>query len=107
MIMCALEQELRARVRASPLFVIEGHKGLTWFDAHPEVQPTEGPFGLIIAPSRELAQQTYEALRSTRRQLVLQVLNCLALMRSLLLQLLPASLRDGDGVSAERSSPPS
>lgn len=39
MIMCALEQELRARV-----------------------QPTEGPFGLIIAPSRELAHQTYEVL---------------------------------------------
>ena len=26
-----------------------------------QVQPTEGPFGLIIAPSRELAHQTYEA----------------------------------------------
>lgn len=39
MIMSALEQELRARVQA-----------------------TEGPFGLIIAPSRELAHQTYEVL---------------------------------------------
>ncbi|CAK9075811.1 DEAD-box ATP-dependent RNA helicase 35 [Durusdinium trenchii] len=39
MIMSALEQELRAKV-----------------------QPTEGPFGLIIAPSRELAHQTYEVI---------------------------------------------
>lgn len=39
MIMCALEQELRAKV-----------------------QGTEGPYGLIIAPSRELAHQTYEVL---------------------------------------------
>ena len=31
-------------------------------DHEPQVQPTEGPFGLIIAPSRELAHQTYEAL---------------------------------------------
>ena len=29
-----------------------------------EVQPTEGPFGLIIAPSRELAHQTYEVRTS-------------------------------------------
>mmetsp|Transcript_9735 Transcript_9735/g.21794 ORF Transcript_9735/g.21794 Transcript_9735/m.21794 type:complete len:638 (+) Transcript_9735:50-1963(+) len=39
MILCALEQELRGKV-----------------------QPGEGPYGLIIAPSRELAHQTYEVL---------------------------------------------
>lgn len=39
MILCALELELKAKV-----------------------QNNEGPFGLIIAPSRELAHQTYEVL---------------------------------------------
>merc|ERR1719226_379921 len=45
--MCSLEQELRSRV-----------------------QSTEGPFGLIIAPSRELAHQTYEVLEFYTDQLV-------------------------------------
>lgn len=46
MIMTALEQELRAKV-----------------------QPTEGPYGLIIAPSRELAHQTYEVIEFYTDQL--------------------------------------
>jgi len=46
MIMTALEQELRAKV-----------------------QPSEGPYGLIIAPSRELAHQTYEVIEFYTDQL--------------------------------------
>merc|ERR1719265_3043507 len=34
-----------------------------------KVQNTEGPFGLIIAPSRELAHQTYEVLEFYTDQL--------------------------------------
>mmetsp|Transcript_57162 Transcript_57162/g.161375 ORF Transcript_57162/g.161375 Transcript_57162/m.161375 type:complete len:626 (-) Transcript_57162:121-1998(-) len=47
MILCSLEQELRARVTGM-----------------------EGPYGLIIAPSRELAHQTYEVLEFYTDQLV-------------------------------------
>mmetsp|Transcript_116710 Transcript_116710/g.330145 ORF Transcript_116710/g.330145 Transcript_116710/m.330145 type:complete len:638 (+) Transcript_116710:98-2011(+) len=47
MILCSLEQELRAKV-----------------------QGNEGPYGLIIAPSRELAHQTYEVLEFYTDQLV-------------------------------------
>lgn len=46
MIMTALEQELRAKV-----------------------QPSEGPYGLIIAPSRELAHQTFEVIEFYTDQL--------------------------------------
>mmetsp|Transcript_48848 Transcript_48848/g.139855 ORF Transcript_48848/g.139855 Transcript_48848/m.139855 type:complete len:646 (-) Transcript_48848:184-2121(-) len=46
MILCALEQELRAKVTGG-----------------------EGPYGLIIAPSRELAHQTYEVLEFYTDQL--------------------------------------
>ena len=69
MIMCALEQELRARVGTAAFADCTGLE--SWFLGRIregelwrlffEVQPTEGPFGLIIAPSRELAHQTYEA----------------------------------------------
>eukprot|EP00928_Gymnodinium_smaydae_P061390 TRINITY_DN45478_c0_g1_i1.p1 TRINITY_DN45478_c0_g1~~TRINITY_DN45478_c0_g1_i1.p1 ORF type:complete len:680 (+),score=197.48 TRINITY_DN45478_c0_g1_i1:104-2041(+) len=47
MIFTALEQEMRARV-----------------------QSNEGPYGLVIAPSRELAHQTYEVLEFYTDQLV-------------------------------------
>lgn len=47
MILCSLEQDLRAKV-----------------------QGFEGPYGLIIAPSRELAHQTYEVLEFYTDQLV-------------------------------------
>jgi ATP-dependent RNA helicase DDX41 len=47
MILCALEQELRAKV-----------------------QGFEGPYGLIIAPARELAHQTYEVLEFYTDKLV-------------------------------------
>jgi len=47
MIMRALEQDLKAKV-----------------------QPGEGPYGLILAPSRELAHQTYEVLEYFTDQLV-------------------------------------
>jgi len=47
MILCSLEQELRAKVQGG-----------------------EGPYGLIIAPSRELAHQTYEVLEFYTDQLV-------------------------------------
>jgi len=47
MILCALEQELRSRI-----------------------QGFEGPYGLIVAPSRELAHQTYEVLEFYTDQLV-------------------------------------
>lgn len=47
MILCSLEQELRSRVQSS-----------------------EGPYGLILAPSRELAHQTYEVLEFYTDQLV-------------------------------------
>ena len=40
-------------------------EALYQYHAKVEVQPTEGPFGLIIAPSRELAHQTYEAGQSS------------------------------------------
>merc|ERR1719183_2489690 len=46
MILCSLEQELRAKAVGR-----------------------EGPFGLIIAPSRELAHQTYEVLEFYTDQL--------------------------------------
>merc|ERR1719262_1249576 len=47
MILCSLEQELKSKVASN-----------------------EGPFGLIIAPSRELAHQTFEVLEFYTDQLV-------------------------------------
>lgn len=46
MILCSLEQEMRAKV-----------------------VPREGPYGLIVAPSRELAHQTYEVIEFYTDQL--------------------------------------